>query len=86
MERNGTYRKVKFSIQRTNMYGTYRIEGMYRGKKTIVHTKDSEAFDYINDDSNKAKQLMARKHCYLKLVQTAEEAKQITFATVKRGN
>lgn len=67
--RNGTFRKVKFSICQASGYGHYIIEATYRGKKIKAHTNDSEAWDYIEDDSNKEKYNDARRHCYMRITQ-----------------
>jgi hypothetical protein len=71
------FRKVQFNMKRGCGYGQYLIEGTYRGKSITVHTTDSEAWDYIGDDSNKEKQLQARKHCYYKIVHAYEKINSI---------
>ena len=62
------FRKVNFEMTRGNGYGQYFIIATYRGKSIKVHTTDSEAWDYINDDSNKEKHKYALRHCYNKIV------------------
>ena len=62
------FRKVELEIGRGNGYGQYIIYAKYRGKDIKAHTTDSEAFDWLNDDSNKEKHLQAKKHCYYKIV------------------
>ncbi len=64
-----TFRKVNFEMRRGNGYGQYVIEARYRGQNIKVRTTDSEAWDWINDDSNKEKHNDARRHCYLKIVE-----------------
>lgn len=64
-----TFRKVKFEMARGNGYGQYYILATYKGKAIKVHTTDSEAWDYLNDDSNKEKHNDARRHCYTKIVE-----------------
>lgn len=64
-----TFRKVNFEISKGNGYGQYFISGTYKGKAITAHTTDSEAYDYLNDADNKVKQLEARKHCYMKIIQ-----------------
>jgi hypothetical protein len=59
-------------MQRTNSYGRYTIAAKYKGMDIITITTDSEAFDYYNDDSNKAKQREALRHCYNKIVEAYE--------------
>lgn len=67
-----TFRKVNFTMRRGNGYGQYIIEAHYRGKDIKVHTTDSEAWDWINDDSNKEKHQEALRHCYYKIVEAYE--------------
>lgn len=62
-----TFRKVKFEMARGNGYGQYYILATYRGKSIKVHTTDSEAWDYLNDDSSKG--IDARRYCYNKIVE-----------------
>lgn len=64
-----TFRKVKFEMIRGNGYGQYYILATYKGKTIKAHTTDSEAWDYINDDSNKEKHRDALRHCYSKIVE-----------------
>ena len=52
-----TFRKVQLSIVRGNGYGQYIVIGNYKGKEIKVHTTNSECYDWLNDDSNKKKQL-----------------------------
>lgn len=52
-----------------NGYGHYIINATYRGKDITAHTNDSEAWDWIDDDSNKEKYNAARRHCYMRIVQ-----------------
>jgi len=66
-----SYRKVEFEMARGNGYGQYLIIGTYGGKDITVHTTNSEAFDWINDDSNPAMNKSARKFCYDKIVYAA---------------
>ena len=64
-----TFRKVNFEMRKGNGYGQYVIEARYRGQNIKVRPTDSEAWDWINDDSNKEKHNDARRHCYLKIVE-----------------
>lgn len=63
-----TFRKVKLEISRGNGYGQYIVSATYRGKQIQAHTTDSEAFDWLNDDSNIEMHHQAKKHCYNKIV------------------
>lgn len=62
------FRKVEFEMYRCNGYGQYIIKANYKGKDVVAHTTDSEAWDYLNDDSNKKKHGDAKRHCYYKIV------------------
>ncbi|MDR1370460.1 MAG: hypothetical protein LBJ72_10125 [Dysgonamonadaceae bacterium] len=64
-----TFRKVKFEMGRGRGYGQYVIRANYKGKEITAYTNDSEAWDWIDDDSNKEKQNDARRHCYYKVVE-----------------
>jgi len=63
-----TFRKVNLDIKRDSGYGQYIILANYRGKDIEVRTTDSEAFDWLNDDSNKELHQQAKRHCYMKVV------------------
>jgi hypothetical protein len=63
-----TFRKVNLEISRGNGYGQYIVSATYRGKQIQAHTTDSEAFDWLNDDSNREMHQQAKKHCYNKIV------------------
>jgi len=60
LKKMASYRKVEFEMARGNGYGQYLIIGTYGGKDITVHTTNSEAFDWINDDSNPAMNKSAR--------------------------
>jgi hypothetical protein len=62
-----SFRKIKFEIQRATAYGSYYIIGTYGGKEVKLHTNNSEAFDWWNDDSNKEKHMDAKRYCYNKI-------------------
>lgn len=64
-----TFRKVNFEMKRGNGYGQYVIEARYKGKDIKAYTNDSEAWDWINDDSDKEKHQDALRHCYGKIVE-----------------
>lgn len=64
------FRKVEFNMVRGNGYGQYIIVcESYKGKSIKAHTTDSEAWDWINDDSNKEKHRDALRHCYYKITE-----------------
>lgn len=69
--KKGTFRKVKFTIERTSCYGHYMIRGTYKGKEVNVLTTDSESYDWLDDESNMEKHQDARRHCYNKIVTNA---------------
>jgi len=66
------FRKVSFEMKRCNGYGQYLIEATYKGKILTVHTTNSEAWDYINDISNKEKHNEALRYCYYQIVNAYE--------------
>ncbi len=66
--KNGKFRKVNFSMTRGNGYGQYVISSTYKGQEVTAHTTDSEAWDWLDDDSDKEKHNDARRHCYNKIV------------------
>lgn len=69
MTRTATFRKVEFTMSRGYGYGQYYIEARYRGKDIKVHTTNSEAWDWIKDDSNKEKHQDAKRYCYYQIVE-----------------
>lgn len=73
------FRKVEFNMSRGNGYGQYLIHAKYKGKDLVIHTTDSEAWDYINDDSNKKKHDDAKRHCYYKIVDAYNNMKDNYF-------
>ena len=66
------FRKVKFTMEKLSGYGQYIIQGTYKGKDIKVSTTDSEAWDWLCDDSNPKKHLDAKRHCYMKIVQAVK--------------
>lgn len=70
--KTASYRKVKLSIGRSTGYGHYVISATYRGKHLKAHTTDSEAFDWLDDDSDRERHRDAKRHCYSKIVQAYE--------------
>lgn len=69
-----TFRKINLSISWTG-YGQYLITAQYKGELIKARTTDSEAFDYLNDDSDKEKHQEAKRHCYWKIRQAYENSK-----------
>lgn len=63
-----SFRKIKFTMERGNGYGQYIIRGSYKGKEIKAHTTDSEAWDWLNDDSDKERHMYAKRHCYFKIL------------------
>jgi hypothetical protein len=68
-----SFRKVKFEMERLSGYGQYLIKGTYKGKEVKVRTTDSEAWDWLKDESNPEKHVDAKRHCYKKIVQAYNE-------------
>jgi hypothetical protein len=58
---------TNMNIRRGNGYGHYIISGTVNGVELEVVTNDSEAFDWLNDDSNEEMQNEAISHCKMKL-------------------
>jgi len=63
-----TFRKVNLTISKKSGYGQYEISAQYKGKAIAVHSTDSEAYDWLNDDSNKEKHQDAKRACYSAIV------------------
>jgi hypothetical protein len=59
-----TFKKVRLEIARGNGYGQYIVIAEYKGKLIHAHTADSEIFDWLNDDSDKAKHQEAKRNAY----------------------
>ena len=62
--KKGTFKKVSFSIEPGMKYGYYVIRANYYKKSVTVGTSDSELYDWIDDDSDREKNLNARRGCY----------------------
>ena len=62
------FRKVRLKIARGNGYGQYIVSAIYKGKQVSAHTTDSETFDWLNDDSDKAKHQEAKRYAYSLIV------------------
>lgn len=65
MKKAGSYNNLIFKMEKTNSYGCYLITGRYRGKEIKAFTTDSQAWDWLDDDSDKDKRDAARLHCYV---------------------
>ena len=63
-----SFRKIKLEISKSNGYGQYLISAKYRGKYISTHSTNSQAFDWLNDDSNKEKHQDAKRACYCAIV------------------
>ena len=66
MKKNGTYRKVKFTITRTG-YGQYMLEAHYRGRNIKVHVTDSSLWDDIDKEDGEYRRY-ALKTAYGRIV------------------
>ena len=67
------FRKVELNISRANGYGSYYITANYKGKQITAHTDDSECFDWLNDDSDPAMHLEAKRYAYRAIVNKYEK-------------
>lgn len=63
-----SFRKIKLEISKSNGYGQYVISAKYRGKYISTHSTDSEAYDWLNDNSNKLKHSQAKRACYYAII------------------
>lgn len=71
-----TYRKIDLQIRHGSRYGHYIVSAFYRGEYIECTTTDSEAYDWLNDDSNKEKHRDAKRHCYNKIRDAYELRKE----------
>lgn len=72
--KTATFNRVTLSMSRACGYGQYTISATYRGKQIKAHTTDSEAWDYLDDDSDKERHREAKNHCYNKIKSTYENS------------
>ena len=69
-----TYTITDVQIKRGSGYGHYIISGNVDGNFIEATTTDSEAFDWLNDDSDLEMQAQAIKHCEMKLEMAFEKS------------
>lgn len=69
-----TFNKVKLTIDRAIGYGQYIITAIYKGKEIKARTTNSQCFDWLEDDSNKAKHKEAKRYAYKKIVEAYNES------------
>ena len=62
------FRKINLEIYKIGGYGQYTIKAIYKGKAIEAHSTNSEAFDWLNDNSNKSKHTQAKRACYYAIV------------------
>ena len=74
-----TFRRVNLAIRRGNGYGQYIISATYKGKEVKVRTTNSECFDWLNDDGDKARHQDAKRYAYNAIVRAYEQAKANGF-------
>ena len=67
---NNTITEV--SIKRLSGYGQYLVSGYVNGTLVTAHTNNSEAFDWLNDDSNEEKHIKAIDYCFSLIKRTYE--------------
>jgi hypothetical protein len=72
--KTATFNRVTLSMSRTSSYGHYTISATYRGKQIKAYTTDSEAWDWLDDDSDKELNREAKNHCYNKIKSTYENS------------
>ena len=61
--KESSFNGVRFTIQAIG-YGQYIIRATYRGQDIAVRCTDSEVYDYIDDPSDSAKHMAARRKAY----------------------
>ncbi len=60
------YGKV-IRVDKETRYGHYKITMYYRGRLTEAFTTESACYDWIADDSNKAKHAWAKRYALSKI-------------------
>lgn len=71
MKKNGTYRKVKFTITRLAAgYGQFMLEAKYRGKNIKVRVTDASLWDDIDKEEkeDREERRYALKSAYGRIV------------------
>lgn len=63
--KTGTFKKITFYISKASGYGRYVINAVYKGRDISVRTNDSEIYDFIDNESDKAMYNWARRSCYV---------------------
>ena len=58
-----TFRKIELEMSSLGR-GQYQIIAQYKGRNIKVHSTDSETYDWLNDDSDKAKHADAKRCAY----------------------
>jgi hypothetical protein len=53
-------------------YGQYQVSGYVNGVLVKAYTTNSEAFDWLNDDSNEEKHIKAIDYCFSLIKRTYE--------------
>lgn len=64
--KRGVFNRVYFTMTSLGR-GQYRIEAEYKGRHVSAHSTDSEAYDYLDDESDREKHMDALRHCYRKI-------------------
>lgn len=72
--KTATFNRVNMTMSRASGYGHYIVSATYRGKQINAHTTDSEAWDWLDDDTDKQRHREAKKHCYNKIKTTYENS------------
>lgn len=64
MKRSGTLHNINFDMIKGDGYGQYYIIANYKGVDLKIHTNNSDAWDWIEDESDEEKHIQALRFCY----------------------
>lgn len=63
---------TELGIKRASGYGQYYVTAVVNGESIKVHTTNSEAFDWFDDNSNEEKHIDAQSYVWNLAVRTYE--------------
>ena len=72
--KSGRFHKVHFTMTSLGR-GQYRIEAEYKGRYVETQSTDSEAYDFLDDESDMERHKDALRHCYNKIREEYESHK-----------
>lgn len=62
--KTGSFNDVDFTMERAHGYGQYTISANYGGEEIRVHSTNSKAWDWLDDDSDEEMHNEAQEYCY----------------------